>query len=202
MKPPQRQIRAHYDDTTITVYQAYNASIASPAVSHQKLNASPSFRKRMTWIKPSWAWMMYRSGYSFKDTNQERILAIKMSHAGFLELLRRAELTHGAAPRTDREEAPTVKVQWDPERDVKLAKLDWRSIQIGIPGALVEKWIGEWIVAIEDVTEAAHSLKKAIDENPKITLEELTALRLVPGETPFEVPADIRQILGMQTEHS
>lgn len=56
---PYRQIRASYDDKTITVYQAYSAAIAIPAVRDQKLCASPDFKLgRMTWIKPSWCWMM------------------------------------------------------------------------------------------------------------------------------------------------
>lgn len=56
---PYRQIRAIYDDKTITVYQAYSASIAVAAVREQHLNASPDFLLgRMTWIKPSWCWMM------------------------------------------------------------------------------------------------------------------------------------------------
>lgn len=62
LKPsiPYRQIRALYDDETITVYQAYCSSIALAAVEHQKLNASPDFKLgRMTWIKPSWCWMMF-----------------------------------------------------------------------------------------------------------------------------------------------
>src|ERR1700761_3126194 len=92
---PYRQIRAKYDADTITVYQAYNKSIAEAAVRDQKLDSSPLFRTRMTWIKPSWAWMMYRAGYSYKDAGQARILAIKLSHTGFFELLRRAQLTHG-----------------------------------------------------------------------------------------------------------
>lgn len=54
-----RQIRALYDDQTVTVYQAYSAAIAIPAVRDQKLCASPDFKLgRMTWIKPSWCWMM------------------------------------------------------------------------------------------------------------------------------------------------
>jgi hypothetical protein len=56
---PYRQIRALYDEQTITVYQAYSAAIAIPAVKEQKLCASPDFKPgRMTWIKPSWCWMM------------------------------------------------------------------------------------------------------------------------------------------------
>lgn len=63
----QRQIRAYYDEETITVYQAYNSEIASAAVQKQKLCASPHFRlARMTWIKPSWCWMMYARGIHIK----------------------------------------------------------------------------------------------------------------------------------------
>lgn len=57
---PYRQIRAAYDSNTIVFYQAYSSTIALPAVAAQKLNASPAFKPtRMTWLKPSWAWMMY-----------------------------------------------------------------------------------------------------------------------------------------------
>lgn len=55
----QRCVRAHFDEDTITVYQAYNAQIAEAAVSAQRLDASPLYApKRATWIKPSWNWMM------------------------------------------------------------------------------------------------------------------------------------------------
>jgi len=56
---PYRQIRALHDAETITVYQAYSAAIADAAIASQKLCASPDFLfTRMTWIKPSWNWMM------------------------------------------------------------------------------------------------------------------------------------------------
>lgn len=89
--PPYRQIRAQYTRSTITVYQAYSASIAVAAVSTQSLAASPDFSlSRMTWIKPSWNWMMYRSWYGLKDLRQARILAITMGRAEFEGLLERA----------------------------------------------------------------------------------------------------------------
>lgn len=37
---------------------------------------------RMTWIKPSFLWMMYRSGWATKK-DQERILAIDIKREGF-----------------------------------------------------------------------------------------------------------------------
>lgn len=65
MAPPERQIRALYDQEAITVYQAYSSVIAEPAVREQKLSASPEFKPtRMTWVKPSWCWMMYVDFYT------------------------------------------------------------------------------------------------------------------------------------------
>lgn len=56
---PYKQIRALYDSETVTLYLAFPASIAIAAVREKNLAASPSFRvERMTWIKPSWCWMM------------------------------------------------------------------------------------------------------------------------------------------------
>ncbi|KAF7542803.1 hypothetical protein G7Z17_g11257 [Cylindrodendrum hubeiense] len=201
---PYRQIRALYDETTITVYQAYKASIADAAVKAQKLNASPDFKPgRMTWVKPSWAWMMYRAGYSHKDPGQSRILALKMTHEHFIALLERGVLsTHVQRSQTadtsgKREKSSDVRIQWDPERTPSLGVLPYRSIQIGIPGALSETWANEWIYEIEDVTETARELKRVIDERPDITTEELLKLCLVPEEKPFEVPESVQKRLEM-----
>lgn len=187
-----RQIRAQYDSTTITVYQAYCSAIAIPAVQEQKLNASPAFRMtRMTWIKPSWCWMMYRAGYSYKDAGQERILAIKMSQQAFSELL-----SHGVlAERGNGENKATVKVQWDPERNMRLERLDHRSIQIGIPAVLCDKWINEWIVGIEDVTEKAKGLKAALEAEPNVSEGELGSRGLLSEERPFEVSEELKKLL-------
>ncbi|KAK9789672.1 putative ATP-dependent RNA helicase DHX8 [Seiridium cardinale] len=204
---PYREIRAVYDDETITVYQAYNADIASEAVKHQNLNASPLFKPvRMTWIKPSWCWMMYRSGYSYKDENQERILALKMRQEDFLNLLKKSKLT------TEKTEGPEdgekggssaggaeVKVQWDPERTARLGRLDYRSIQIGIRGSLRTEWVDKWIVEIQDVTERARALKVALDENPESADQALVERGLMPLERAFEVSSSLREVLGMES---
>jgi hypothetical protein len=87
--------------------------------------------------------------------NQSRILAIKVSHEGFKTLLSLSKLDGGRANPLG-----LVRVQWDPERSPRIGKLDYRSIQTGIPNSLIEKWIDEWIIGIEDVTEKARELKK------------------------------------------
>ncbi|KVO23820.1 DUF4291 family protein [Burkholderia ubonensis] len=55
---PLRQIRAMYDDRTIRVYQAYSDAIADSAITHGTFVSPPFKTERMTWIKPSFLWMI------------------------------------------------------------------------------------------------------------------------------------------------
>ena len=187
-----REIRALFDDECVTVYQAYNSEIASAAVREQKLSASPSFLSRMTWVKPSFCWMMYRCGYSFKDVNQERVLAIRMKHENFEKLLRHACLAQQSHKR-----GTSVIVQWDPERSPRIGKLDYRSLQVGIPPTILEKWIEEWIESISDVTDMARALKEKLNEDKKVSASELVEQGLLPRERVYEVSQDIRETLEM-----
>jgi hypothetical protein len=197
---PYREIRAQYDDDTITVYQAYSALIAQAAVKEQKLYASPDFSfQRMTWIKPSWAWMMYRSGYATKDARQSHILAIKMKHKNFQDLLNLAVVCGGGA-LTEHEKARAVRVQWDPERSPAMEQLPYRSIQIGISKAISKKWSEEWIESIEDVTEMATKLKEVVDSGERLEQQEFVDRGLVPAERPYIVPQELRDILRMDRE--
>ncbi|MFE2537242.1 DUF4291 family protein [Streptomyces sp. NPDC059371] len=43
-------------------------------------------RDRMTWIKPSFLWMVYRSGWGTKE-GQETVLAVEISREGAESLL-------------------------------------------------------------------------------------------------------------------
>ena len=76
-----KKILALYDEDTIRVYQAYNARIADEVLSKGTFGLYFKMN-RMTWIKPSFLWMMYRSGWATK-VGQERILAIDIKRTGF-----------------------------------------------------------------------------------------------------------------------
>jgi hypothetical protein len=166
-KHHKHTIRAIYDDHTIRVYQAYSPRIAMPALDAGRF--VPPFRmERMTWIKPSFNWMMYRCGFAKKE-GQERVLAIDITREGF-----EWALTNSAASRflpevhasyeAWKEEvvAKPVRVQWDPERNWKLGLIPgMRSIQIGLSGQAVHHYVNDWIVRIEDATETAHAAATA-----------------------------------------
>lgn len=163
----EHTIRAIFDGTTIRVYQAYSAEIAAPALAAQRF-VPPFKMERMTWIKPSFNWMMYRSGYASKP-GQEFVLALDITRVGFewaLANAARSSFMPGvhASHEAWRQEldARPVRVQWDPERDWRLREIDGvRAIQIGLQGEAVARYVAEWIVRISDATPLARSVAAA-----------------------------------------
>jgi hypothetical protein len=135
--PAKYGIRATYDAESITVYQAYSPEIAEAAVKAQRF-VPPFSLGRMTWIKPSFLWLMERSNWARKS-GQERILAVRITRAGWEEGLAQAVLTHpekGAYRDADEwrrlSKEAAVLVQWDPERSLSGASLEHRAIQVGL----------------------------------------------------------------------
>jgi len=157
-------IRAAFSEHEVRVYQAYRAEIAVPALTAGRF-VPPFSMGRMTWIKPSFNWMMYRCGYATK-VGQEVVLCIDITREGFEWALEHAVLSsynpsiHSLHDewRNLLAEAP-VRVQWDPERDWRLRVLEnVRAIQIGLSGEAVGRYVNEWVVRLEDVTPVARRL--------------------------------------------
>src|SRR5437868_12208795 len=89
--PQQHEIRAALDRETIVVYLAYAPKIAEPALEARRFVSPFSFH-RMTWIKPSFLWLMHRSNWGQKS-GQERVLAIRVKRSGWQKALALAVLT-------------------------------------------------------------------------------------------------------------
>jgi uncharacterized protein DUF4291 len=68
--PSGRHILAQFDDDSIYVYQAYRPAIANYAVTNQRFGGEFSYN-RMSWIKPNFLWMMYRSGWAGRKVRRE-----------------------------------------------------------------------------------------------------------------------------------
>ncbi len=161
---PYRQIRGLYDDETITVYQAFAREIAVPAARTGSLACAPFSLDCMTWVKPSFLWMMYRSGWATKP-QQEHVLAIRISRTGFEKALAHAVLSHfeeGTYPDhatwEAMRDADPVRVQWDPERDLSLQPLGWRCLQLGLARWATREYVHEWVVGVEDITERVRAV--------------------------------------------
>jgi Domain of unknown function (DUF4291) len=196
VNPPVRQVRARYTGDSITVYQAYAPEIAAPAVEAGRFVA-PFKRERMTWIKPSFLWMMYRCGWAEKP-GQERVLAIEITREGFERALAHACLSHferdlypDRAAWSRRLKASQVRVQWDPERSVRLAALAYRSLQVGLSGEAVDRYVDEWTVSIADVTPTVRTIRDLLRGGDERAAEEL-----LPVELPYPLPPEVAATIG------
>lgn len=182
---PDRQIRAVYDDRTIRIYQAYNDEIADSALANGTFASPPFKMDRMTWIKPSFLWMMYRSGWGFKEAGQQRILAIDITREGFEWALEhscssRPEPSMIRADWEKLKRASPVRIQWDPERDLNSQPLLYRTIQIGLRGEAIHDYVDHWITQITDITPLAHRIRSLLTQN-----QAGSAMDLLPTERPY-----------------
>lgn len=197
---PIRQIRAVYGDKTIRVYQAYSDPIADSALEHGTFVSPPFKMERMTWIKPSFLWMMYRSGWGKKDSGQKRILAIDITREGFEWALEHSLLSHEAKNYKDKEEwlkikkATPIRIQWDPERDLHLQPLEHRAIQIGLTNEAVPLYVNEWIQSITEVTNLASDIYSLVENGD---LE--AASKLLPIETEYTLNRKLQERLQVST---
>jgi hypothetical protein len=191
---PERAIIAEYDDEGLFIYQAFKPGIVEETLRQGTFGKGFNF-ERMTWIKPSFGWMLYRSSYATAH-RQERILKIKLSHEAFRTILRQAVPTwydrrvHPSEGEWRTALAKTqVRYQWDPDRDWRLRKLPRRAIQLGLEGPIVRQYVG-WIIGLEDATALAHSCQHAAKEGEKVPDG-------YPDERIYVVPDDVQRIMGM-----
>lgn len=169
------KIRAFYTEDKIRVYQAYNEDIAREAIKRGTFGSNFKL-DRMTWIKPSFLWMMHRCGWGKKE-NQENILAIDMNRNAFDFLVQNAimstykeDMGISYAEWKEQIKKSDIRCQWDPERDVFGNPLKYRSIQLGLRGEAVKKFVNEWIVNISDVTDYVKELSKKKNSGEDISL--------------------------------
>jgi hypothetical protein len=158
-----KHIIGSFDDEHILVYQAYNDRIADFAVKNQYLGGNHFKEERMTWIKPGFLWMMFRSGWATKE-NQERILAISLKRSDFEDIVQNAVFTsfqqHLYQSREDWQkdlQNSEYRIQWDPDHTPHGDKLERRAIQLGLSGNASKRYAREYITAIEDITDFVKS---------------------------------------------
>ena len=214
-QPGVEVFSGEHDEEGVWVYQAYSTEIADWAVANQQLGGPRFNPSRMTWFKPSFAWVLYRSGYGRKH-NQERVLKLKLGHASLAALLSLCECKHGGGGSKGR-------VQWDPARDIMHSEdgkvpsqlLHRRAIQVGVRADLSEQFV-QAVLAVEDVTALAHQVGEAHrqmvqnararrqDRSLPVTMEQL--LPSLPRERPYRphcsetVLRELRMLPGKELE--
>lgn len=191
---PYRQIRADFDRDSIVVYQAYSDRIAKPTLKAGRF-VEPYSWNRMTWIKPSFLWMMARSNWGQK-TGQANILAIRITRTGWERALAMGVLTcfdqavHGNQTRwRNHFEDAKVHVQWDPERTIHGRKLENRSIQVGISRHVIREFTDDWILEILDMTPKVRKIR-----NCYLAGNHRKAKDQLPQERVYPLDNSIRQL--------
>ncbi|HWI64959.1 MAG TPA: DUF4291 domain-containing protein [Symbiobacteriaceae bacterium] len=180
-----RCILAQFDEESVVVYQAYDPSIAEYALREGRFGGAFSFG-RMSWIKPGFLWMMYRSGWGEKE-GQRVVLAIRLRRDAFETILNAAvPSTYDPALYSGPEAfqaaiaASSVRLQWDPDHDPQGNKLERRAIQLGLRGDFLRRYATEWILEIQDVSEL-------VREQRRYALNGLYDRLLTPSESVYPV---------------
>lgn len=190
----QRAVNVRSDQTGVYVYQAFHPSVAEYALKHRRFSPDHGFSlSRMTWLKLSLPWMLYRADYG-RNPNQERILSIKISHAAFLSILRQAvpstydpRLYADVSKWREALRNSDVVFQWDPDRDIRLRKSGDSVLQVGIRGDTVRSYAQKDILEVRDITDLARQVEAA----------NLNSARPpdLPPEKPYPLPPEIRRRL-------
>lgn len=190
-----RHILAQYDDHSIVVYQAYRPAIGDFAATYGYFGGKFSF-DRMSWIKPNFLWMMYRSGWGTQN-GQEVVLAIWIKRSAIEEILAAAvhssyvpELyPHKSAWQSALKQSQ-VRLQWDPDHHPSGTKLERRAIQLGLRGQVLATYAKDWIVNIQDISDFVQKQR----QNIKSDCAEL----ITPRETVYSVfDTETQENLGL-----
>lgn len=153
-----QHILAHFDDSSIVVYQAYRPSIGRYAIEYQRLGGPDFSLNRMSWIKPNFLWMMYRSGWGNKE-GQEITLGLRLSLRFFDSLLEQSvpsafdeHLRNTHAEWKTMVAESDVRLQWDPDHSPSGAKLERRAIQLGLRGNTLRRFSADELLEVIDMS--------------------------------------------------
>jgi len=188
-----KHILAQYDSESVIVYQAYKSSIGLYAVEHQHFGGDFSF-SRMSWIKPNFLWMMYRSGWGTKE-GQEITLAIKLKKTYFDDVLRNAYPStnfHGLPNDEWKSNVAStdVRLQWDPDHKPDGSSETRRAIQLGLRNEFLKPFSGQGIISITNMSPFVEEQRQLVIENK---LDNL----ILPKERVYSVEGDVGKKLGM-----
>ncbi len=163
-----RVILAQYDEEhdAVCLYQAFNAEIARYAVEHQRFTGCPQYNAtRMTWAKPGFLWMMFRSNWGRKP-NQTNVLAIWVKREAFERYLAAAR---SRGPK--QLNGINVRVQWDPDHGYRGQPHNTRrAVQLGLKH-LHTFQSGTDLVRIEDISDFVHAQARVADAGNEDALE-------------------------------
>ncbi len=193
--PSGRHILAQYDADTIIVYQAYSPSIGRFAIEHGHFGGDFKYT-RMSWIKPNFLWMMYRSDWG-RSEGQQVVLAIRPRRSFFDSLLDQAIPSSFSSKQFDDHaawksavEKSDVRLQWAPDHLPVGEPTNRRAIQLGLRGQVLEAYGKKEIVEIIDMSDFIVEQRANVDQ-------WRTGALLTPTELPYVPAASLADHIGL-----
>jgi hypothetical protein len=183
-----QHILAQYDDQSIIVYQAYCPAIGNFAAQNGYFGEGFSY-SRMSWIKPNFLWMMYRSGWGTKE-NQEVTLALRLRREFFDSLVAAAVPSSWDRERYATQEAwsdavarSDVRLQWDPDHSPAGGKIERRAIQLGVRGDTLKRFGKEELLEVIDLSEFVEQQRQILATQGKDHLQMPKERVYLPNQT-------------------
>jgi hypothetical protein len=185
-----RHILAQFDEQSVIVYQAYKPSIAHWTIQHQRLGGPDFSYNRMSWIKPNFLWMMYRSGWGTKH-DQQVTLALRLRRAFFEGILGAAvessfssvaHVTHVTKEAWQAAlEGSEVRLQWDPDHDPHGRPEERRAIQLGLRGEALKRMGQEALLEVHDLSNLVSEQRKRVQAGELRELQTPRERLYLPG---------------------
>jgi hypothetical protein len=72
-----------------------------------------------------------------------------------------------------------------------MAVLPYRSLQVGLCGEAVDRYVDEWIVNLTDITASVHTMNSLLCAG-----DESAARALLPLERPYPLPPELAASVG------
>jgi hypothetical protein len=83
-------------------------------------------------------------------------------------------------------------VQWDPERTLRGKSLEYKSIQVGISRHIIESYVNDWVVEIQDYRPLVHKIHGLIQSGHADKASDF-----LPKEKIYPVDTAIAKRLGI-----
>lgn len=167
----------------IALFHAFSPTyIKKNQLSKEDLNMN-----RMTWIKTSLLWTIYRSDWARKD-KQERIVEVQTNPQYLAELIKKSVKTKDPQANTSE-----VLYQKDPDRAIlgktwnKGQDNYWlsarRTMHLGIRGSELERYIDDIVPEnLTDITTTIDKVRNQLPKHPTAALYNSLGYKLVPAE--------------------
>src|SRR5215472_17781633 len=127
----------------------------------------------MSWIKPNFLWMMYRSGWATKP-GQEVVLGLRLRRVFFDQILAAAVPSsfdaklfpsHGAWQEALA--SSEVRLQWDPDHSPQGGKLNRKAIQLGLRGNTLAAFARPELTEVIDMTQLIEAQRSRIVDDAR-----------------------------------